>query len=161
MGTQSGRQDFWALVRNIPVCMLTTRDVEVLRSRPMATAIDEENEEFLFLTRASSHKSRELEERTAVNLSFAVPERDLFISVSGDGRVTEDHETARQLWNPYAAAYFPEGPEGQDVAVLRVAPRQAEYWVGGRPQQVEFAEIQQAIETGTQPDLGTNEKVQF
>lgn len=160
MGRQ-GRQDFWALVRNIPVCMLTTRDVDMLRSRPMATAIDEDKGEFLFLTRASSHKSREVEERTAVNLSFAVPERDLFISVSGDGRVTEDHETARQLWNPYVASFFPEGPEGEDVAVLRVAPRQAEYWVGGRSQQVEFAEIQQAIETGTQPDLGTSEKVQL
>lgn len=161
MGRQSGRQDFWALVQSIPICMLTTRDADMLRSRPMAAVIDDDNEEFLFLTRASSHKSHEVEERTAVNLSFTVPERDLFISVSGEGRVAEDHETARRLWSPYASAYFPEGPEAQDVAVLRVAPRQAEYWVGGRPRQVEFAELQHAIETGSQPDLGLNEKVQF
>jgi len=161
MGRQSGREEFWALVRGIPVCMLATRDADTLRSRPMATSIDDENGEFLFLTRASSHKSREVEERTAVNLSFSVPERDLFISVSGEGRVTEDHDTARRLWNPYAAAFFPEGPEGADIAVLRVAPRQAEYWVGGRPQEVELAELQRAIETGSQPDLGLNEKVQF
>lgn len=161
MGSQSRRQDLWELVRTIPVCMMTTRDGDVLRSRPMATAIDEDNQEFLFLTRASSHKSREVEESTDVNLSFSLPERDLFVSVSGEGRITEDPDTARRLWNTYAAAYLPEGPEGEDVAVLRVVPKQAEYWLGGRPQHLQLAELQQAIESGSQPNLGANEKVQF
>ena len=68
---------------------------------------------------------------------------------------------ARQLWNSYAAAYFPEGPEGEDVAILHVVPKQAEYWVGGKPQHVECEELQKAAATGSQPDLGLNEKVQL
>lgn len=161
MNQQTDPKDLWALVREIPVCMLTTCDGDVLRSRPMATVLDEGRHEFLFLTRASSHKSREIERRHSVNLSFADPEKDLFISVSGEGRLGEDHDVARQLWNPYAEAYFPEGPESSDIAVLHVIPQQAEYWVGGKPQNLEMAELRKAVETGTEPDLGLNEKVQL
>lgn len=154
-------QDFWSLVREIPVCMLTTRDGDVLRSRPMATKLDEDRNEFLFLTKASSHKTQEIQDRNIVNLSFADPEKDLFVSVSGEGRLDENAEIARLIWNAYAEAYFPGGPESADVAVLHVVPKQAEYWVGGKPQQVEMAELQKAIATGTEPDLGKNEKIQF
>lgn len=161
MNQQTNPKDLWALVREIPVCMLTTRDGDVLRSRPMATVLDQGRQEFLFLTRASSHKSREIEQRTSVNLSFADPEKDLFISVSGEGRLSEEHDVARRLWNPYAEAYFPEGPDSSDIAVLHVVPHQAEYWVGGKPQQLELEELQKARAAGTQPDLGLNEKVQL
>ncbi len=154
-------QDFWSLVRAIPVCMLTTRDGDVLRSRPMATKLDEDRNEFLFLTKASSHKTQEIEDRNVVNLSFADPGRDLFISVSAEGRLDEDPEIARQIWDAYAEAYFPGGPESGEVAVLHVIPKQAEYWVGGKPQQVEMAELEKAIAGGTEPDLGENERIQF
>ncbi len=160
MGMESRRRDLWELVRSIPVCMLTTRDGDMLRSRPMATVIDEDKQEFLFLTRASSHKAREIEKGTDVNLSFALPDRDLFISVSGEGRVTKDADTARQLWNPYIATYLPHGPEGDDVAVLRVAPKQAECWFGGRPQKLDLGELEGIIESGSPHDLGTSGQVQ-
>ncbi len=160
MGAKSKCRDLWELVRSIPVCMLTTRDGDMLRSRPMATAIDEDKQEFLFLTRASSHKAREIEKGTEVNLAFALHDRDLFISVSGQGRVTKDPETARQLWNPYIATYLPDGPEGEDVAVLRVAPIQAECWFGGRPQKLDIGELEEMIESGSQHDLGTSGQVQ-
>ena len=161
MSLQSSPKDLWSLVREIPVCMLTTRDGEMLRSRPMATRLDEDRQEFLFLTRSSSPKAHEIGERTQVNLSFSDPEKDLFISVSGEGRLAPDHDIARQLWNSYAAAYFPEGPDSEDVAVLHVSPKKAEYWVGGKPQQVECEELRKAADTGTQPDLGLNEKVEL
>ena len=161
MNDQDSRKDLWSLVREIPYCMLTTRDGDLLRSRPMATAADENRQEFLFLTRASSHKADEIGRRTQVNLSFADPEKDLFISVSGEGRLGQDQAIAHELWNRYAEAYFPEGPDGPDVAILHVIPRQAEYWIGGRPQQVEEAELQSAIATHSMPDLGVNEKVQL
>lgn len=141
MSEQYSRKDLWLLVRDIPVCMLTTHDGDVLRSRPMATAVDEDRQEFLFLTRASSHKADEIGRHTDVNLSFADPERDLFISVSGQGRLTQDQDVARGLWNRYAAAYMPEGPDAPDVAVLYVSPRQAEYWIGGKPRQLSELEI--------------------
>lgn len=127
----------------------------------MATKLDEDRNEFLFLTKASSHKTQEIQDRNIVNLSFADPEKDLFMSVSGEGRLDENPEIARLIWNAYAEAYFPGGPESDDVAVLHVVPKQAEYWVGGKPQQVEMAELQKAIATGTEPDLGENEKIQF
>lgn len=161
MNDRASRKDLWSLVREIPVCMLTTRDGDVLRSRPMATAVDEGRQEFLFLTRASSHKAHEVEARTDVNLSFADPGKDLFISVSGEGRLSDDRSAARKLWNPYAEAYFPEGPDGADVAVLRVSPKQAEFWVGGKSHEMELAELEAAAATGRAPNLGRNEKMEL
>lgn len=141
MSEQYSHANLWQLARQIPVCMLTTHDRGVLRSRPMATAVDEDRHEFLLLTRASSHKADEIGRHTEVNLSFADPDKDLFISVSGEGRLAQDPEMARNLWNQYAEAYLPEGPESGDVAVLHVVPREAEYWIGGQPQQLGETEI--------------------
>ncbi len=58
MGMEFRRRDLWELVRSIPVCMLTTRDGDMLRSRPMATVIDEDKQEFLFLRLAPLHIRR-------------------------------------------------------------------------------------------------------
>ena len=141
MSEQGSRKDLWRILRQFPVCMLTTHDRGVLRSRPMAPAIDEDRQELLFLTRASSHTADEIGRHTEVNLSFADPEQDLFISVSGDGRLALEPDKARRLWNRYAEAFLPEGPDSPDVAVLHVAPTEAEYWTGGELRRMDEAEL--------------------
>ncbi len=42
--------------------------------------------------------------------------------------VSRDRGLIARLWNPGAQAFWPEGPEGSDVAVITAVPERAEFW---------------------------------
>lgn len=121
-------REFWNMISNHHVCMLATNDGADLRSRPMAPLIDRESGEIRFLTRASSHKSEEISNDARVNLAFMADHDEGFISVNGTARLSQDRDLIRSLWSPVAQAWLPEGPDGSDVALIRVRPLKAEIW---------------------------------
>jgi len=119
---------FWKLLADMPVCMLVTRDGPALRSRPMAPNVDADQEEIRFLTRRSSHKADEIDDIGEVNLAFLAAEQEDYVSVSGTASLSRDRDLIRAIWTPNDDAWFPEGPDGPDMAAIRVRPSQAEYW---------------------------------
>jgi general stress protein 26 len=121
---------FWPLIRNVAICLMTTRDANALRSRPMMADIDETTHEFRFLTRLSSHKTDELAANPEVNLAFADPPAGHFVSVSGQAYLTQDPTLIAELWTAEAVTYLRCGADDPDVAVIRVVPSTAERWDG-------------------------------
>lgn len=122
---------FWELLGGIPVCMLVTRDGPTLRARPMAPNIDTDGGEIRFVTQRSSHKADEIADLGEVNLSFIAGGnggREHYVSVSGTASLTQDRALIREIWSPHDDTWFPEGPDGPDVAAIRVRPTAAEYW---------------------------------
>ncbi len=139
--------------------MLTTRDGDLLRSRPMATAADENRQEFLFLTRASSHKADEIGRRTQVNLSFADPKKIFHLCIR-EGRLGQDQAIAHELWNRTLKRISPKGRMARTSPYCmsyrgrpNTGRRQAAAGRGGR--------AASAIATHSRPELGVNEKVQL
>ena len=122
------RDTFWSLIEKIDVCMMTTRDRGMLRTRPMLPDIDKSTREFRFLTRFSTHKTEELAASPDVNLAFGHPEAGHYVSVSGQAYLTQDHNLIDQLWSAEAGAYFGCSKDDPDIAVIRVVPSVAEYW---------------------------------
>jgi general stress protein 26 len=45
-----------------------------------------------------------------VNLAYANPGKDTWVSVTGSARVLDDLAKKRELFNPIAKAWFPGGP---------------------------------------------------
>lgn len=119
---------FWAMISEIKVCILVTRHGEALRGRPMGPVGNRQLGEIHFLTRPSSHKAYEIADMGFVNLAFIDRQREHYLSVSGTAKVAQDKALIRSLWDADADKWFPEGPDGPDVAVVRVKPDQAEYW---------------------------------
>src|SRR5687768_3057522 len=84
---------FWSLIEDLRFAMLTTRDAEGrLRARPMTTqnprhADDEPHPSRLwfFLSR-SSETAGDLGRDPRVNLAYASPDKDRYVSVSGSAR---------------------------------------------------------------------------
>ncbi|SCZ32624.1 pyridoxamine 5'-phosphate oxidase family protein [Afifella marina] len=156
--TDAPIEEFFDLIEDVTVCMLTSRDGGELRSRPMGFDVDKSTHEFHLLTRKSSHKADELAAHPEVNLSFARPGRKEYVSVSGQAYLTTDKRLIDAVWFDDAESWFPGGKEDPDVAVIRVVPSSGEYWEGFNALQRRWNLIK-AKQAGEEPHLGENRKV--
>ena len=101
--TATGKDDVKKLrkvIKGSPVAMLTTvANDGSLRSRPMATLKAPFDGYLWFFIRTGAPISGEIRENQRVNLSYAVPEDNRFVSVSGTASVSRDPERVRELWS--------------------------------------------------------------
>jgi general stress protein 26 len=155
----SDAKQLWNMLDDFSVCMATTHDDGVLRSRPMMPKIDREAGVIHFLTEADAHKVSEVQKDHDINLAFSEPKNMEFVSVSGKANVSHDRTLVKELWNRYADAWFEGGPEKADVAVVTVKPSQAELWDGESSTIKTVWEVAKATAGNRQPDLGENRKL--
>ncbi len=150
---------FWEILSGMQVCMVTTEDNGVLRSRPMAPFVSELDRTIHFVTDNDSSKIYELNADADIALSFADSSKMLFASVSGKGVVSRDRKLIRELWGPYCDVFFGGGPDTADVAVIRVIPSQAEYWDNDKNRVAMALEVTRAYFSDEGPNLGKNAKL--
>lgn len=131
--------------------MLTTsRSDGSLHSRPMATQQTEFDGELWFFTSDDSLKVDELKSRPAVNVSYADPSKNRYVSISGSAMLVRDRTMAEQLWNPLYKAWFPKGLDDPQLALLRVDVEEAEYWDAPSSTMVHVVGFMKAVLTGEQ-----------
>lgn len=149
------------LVKDIDFCMMTTVDERGdLHSRPMSSNGDiDANGDIWFFTNVSSHKVSEIEKLPKVNVSFADPDNQRYISVSGTAQVMRDRAKIDELWRPQFKMWFPEGKDDPEIALLRVRLEKAEYWDSPSSTIGYALSFVSSLVTGKQPDLGENRKV--
>src|SRR5687768_13176151 len=146
------------LTEGIDFAMLTTIDGGVLRSRPMSTQEFEFNGDLWFFTSSKTHKIEEIEKDNRVNVSYAAPESNTYVSVSGTAEVVKDQEKIDEYWSDILKAWFPEGKNAPDLVLLKVNVEQAEYWDSSSSTVVQVAGFLKALATGESADGGENEK---
>jgi general stress protein 26 len=161
MSHDAARERLWRLVEDHPTAMMTTMDGELLRARPMRGHADPLNDAVWFFTRASAPKVDEIEDGQQVGLAYADPTQEEYVSISGRADLVRDRQKIGQLWNAFAAAWLPEGPDDPDVALIRVSAEQGEFWDGPRSRIVQLGRIAKARLTGEEPDMGEHERVQL
>ncbi len=148
------------LIRDIRVALLTTVDRDGrFHTRPVRTLQVEADRTLWFFTDWSSPKVDELHHDVRVSLGYADPEKHVYVAVSGSGSVFRDIEKAKQLWSIEQRAYYPDGPEDERLALLRVLIERAEYWIApGRISYLVAAVT--AAATGTPAGvIGENRKI--
>jgi general stress protein 26 len=153
-------QKLGELIRDIEVAMLTTVDRDgSLRGRPMATQTTDFDGELWFFTQASSPKVGEVQREEQVNVAYAEPDKQHYVSLSGRARIVRDRKKAEELWSPVLKAWFPEGLDDPDLALLRVVVDKAEYWDAPSSTMVHLIGMAKALATGEPYRPGVNEKV--
>jgi general stress protein 26 len=157
MADESDSDRAWELMRKIMFCMLTTRDGEDLRSRPMAASVRPHEHAIYFLTDARRHKSEEISRFPNVCCAFADAKSQKYVSVAGRAAVTNDRAKIRELWSTSAQAWW-DGPEDPNIRLLTITPHDAEYW-DSPGTVVSYIKMAAAAATGGRPDLGDNKKV--
>jgi general stress protein 26 len=117
-----------AMIKDIPVAMLTTTGMGRLRSRPMVTQRTAFDGDLWFLTDRGAGKTGEIRDRQAVHATFVSPTDNRYVWVSGTASIVEDAAMLKTLWH---AGYLPWLPGGQDdpaVALIKVRVEEAGYW---------------------------------
>ena len=94
-----------------------------------------------------------------MNLSYADPSHNRYVSVSGTAQLVRDRKKNEELWSPVLKAWFPKGLDDPDLALLRVEVEKAEYWDSPNSKLVEIAGFVKALVTGKEMDVGENKKL--
>jgi general stress protein 26 len=119
------------MIKGIEFAMLTTvEDDGSLRSRPMATQRIEFDGDLYFFTKVSAPKVDEVERDRNVCVSYAAPEDQRYVSMSGLARILHDRAKMEELWFPDLETWFPDGLKDPELALLWISVTQAEYWEG-------------------------------
>lgn len=114
------------IIKDHRIAMLTTQSSEGLLSHPMTVLKVEDDGEMWFFGSVGTTPVEDIAAGAKVNLSFAG--KDQWLSVHGSAAIITSEPKARELWNPAAAAFYPEGPESAKLRLIRVRPDGAQYW---------------------------------
>ena len=116
------------LLRGCPVAFLTTTVDGALETRPMAAhGIDNEGNVWFFTQRASP-KVQRIRDAQAVGLAWPNVLLQRWVTASGVAEIVDDRARMATLWRPSDRAWFPEGLESPDLALLKVTLEHVEYW---------------------------------
>ncbi len=150
------RDILWRLVKDIKFSMFTTRHGNGhLHARPMTTQnklIDEQNLLWFFMSKKDDTIA-DLRSDASVNITYADPGKDAYISVSGEATVVDDLAKKTALWTAFAKAWFPGGPEDPDLALVQVKIIHAHYWDVKSSKIVQLYEMAKAAITGKAPEI--------
>ncbi len=154
-------QKLWSMMKEIKVAMLTTALKDgTLRSRPMMNQNVEFDGDLWFFTGKSTPKVSEIEKNTQVNVAYANPDDNVFISLSGPAEFVTDRGVMQTFWNSAFEAWFPRGLDDPDLMLLKVHIEQGEYWDQPQGKMVGMFGFIKALASGEKAtDVGENRKL--
>src|SRR5215211_2544864 len=154
-------QKLFDLVRDVRVCMMTTEESDgSLHSRPMYSMEADERGNLWFFTKLQSPKVAEISKDRQVNLAYADPDKQHYVSISGVAEVVRDKAVIADKWSEGVRAWFPDGKDDPALTLIRVKPVRGEYWDSPSSTFVQLYGYVKSTLTG-QPatDVGEQKKV--
>ncbi len=119
------------LIRDVDIAMFTTTGVDGrLYSRPLGTQQVEFDGDLWFATAADSPKVAEISLNPLVNVAYASPSKNTYVSVAGSARIIDDRAKIEELWSPAMKLFFPGGKDDPNLRLIHVRAESAEYWDG-------------------------------
>ena len=155
MSTSTDEHTLWTLIKDIKFGMLTHRHSDGhLHSSPLTTqnkADDEGTALYFFISRKGEIASCIAKDGN-VNVAYAHPGDDRYVSVSGNASIVEDQAKKDYLFTSFAKAWFPGGATDPDMALLHINIGHAEYWDVKESKMVQLAKMAKAAITGKPPE---------
>jgi general stress protein 26 len=161
MTAQGSPEEIWTTISKLHVCMLTTEEGGRLVSRPMASLARPNDGRIYFITHLQTGKVGEIGGSAPVNLAYADPSANTYVSISGTARTSQNREKLRELWGFFAEAWLPQGPDDADTALIEVEPEEAKLWDGTRSRLIQSAKMLAAVIRQSPPSGGRIEEVRM
>lgn len=154
----------WDMIGDIRFGMLTLRGQDgQLHSSPMTTqnGSDRGGVLWFFMSR-SGERIRALQAEPEVNVAYADPDADKYVSISGVARIVEDPAKKRELFDSTSKAWFAGGADDPDLALVAIVVSEAEYWDVKSNKAVQLFKLAKAAVTGEKPrDLAEHRRVRL
>jgi len=148
------------LAKDIRIAMFTTVDSDGhFVSRPMAQQEVEFDGDLWFFAEKDSRKIAHITADPAVGVTLT--SNDTWISLSGTAELVDDRAKIHELWNGWVEAWLPQGPDDDNVTLIKFSADTAEYWdtPGGRI--ASLISFVKSKVTGERYDGGENERVEL
>jgi general stress protein 26 len=159
---KSPHDRLWEMIKDIRFGMLTHRHPEGgLHAHPLTTqnkGLGEKAILYFFVSRRTELGRRLLTDGN-VNVSYADPHKDLYVSISGHATVSEDADAKQRLFSPMAKAWFPGGAADPDLELVEVHIGHAEYWDVKESKPTQLFKMAAAAVTGERPRMGEHREV--
>lgn len=162
----------WKLAEKIRVGLFNTWDGTQQRVRPLSATVDRDEHAIYFLigidggtTLAEATGApaltlaQQIERFPRVSVSFADQSSSDYAVIAGDAEVTNDRAKIKELWTPFAKAWW-DGPEDPNIRLVTVHPENAELWEGPN-KLVAYAVMLTAAATGAKPPVGDHGAVRM
>ncbi|MDB6002513.1 MAG: ral stress protein [Rhizobacter sp.] len=160
----SPHEQLWELIHDIKFAMFAARSSDgEIRSRPLTTQnkIDEGGVLWFFVSK-SSELVQDLRTEPQVNVSYADPGDDSYVSVAGTATLSEDRAKVEELFTPMAKAWFTQGPNDPDLQLVQVRIDQAEYWDVKESKVTQLFKMAKSAVTGQPPSgMGEHRELDF
>ena len=149
------------LIKKVHIAMLSTKGSDGhFHSRPMATSDVEFDGSLYFLTDDHSGKIHDLEREPEVIVTYADSGKQIYVALRGKGELLHDKEAVKKHWTAAARGWFPKGSDDPNIAVIKVAIEDAEYWDAPNGKMVVLIAYAKAMLTGERPgNIGEHERV--
>jgi general stress protein 26 len=116
-------------IEGIYIATMTTLTPDgKLHGRPMATQQAEFDGDLWFYSYKDSAKDKEIEQNPQAQLGYNKDEKQTWVDVTGKAAIVEDNAKKKELWYDELKRYFPNGPEDENVVLIKVTPDHAEIW---------------------------------
>lgn len=151
---------FRELIKDVNVCMFTTLDDNLeIHSRPMSTALVDEDGNAWFFTNEFSEKIQDISRDNVVNLIYADIGKNIYVNVKGTCTLIIDRKKIEELWNPVMKAWFPGGVDDPKLCLVKVVTENAYYWNNSASNMSVLFNMLTAIEKGEKYDEGESGKL--
>lgn len=118
------KQDLWEKMADSPFVMVGPADGHA-HHEPLTAQLDEDQVDTLFFFIG---KTNRLADGGRVMAQYVSKGHDFFACLDGTARIDNDQAQIDKLWNKQAEAWFPEGRNDPNLALLRVDIDSAELW---------------------------------
>ena len=150
---------FKKLINEINVCMFITNNQENDHTRPMYTVDVDENGDLWFFTDMRSIKVEEVSQKHTVHLVYAHPGKESYLDIWGGASVQTDSAIIKKKWTPVIKAWFPNGVEDPNLALLQVQPGKIHYWDAETGKMIAFLKTAVSMLKGKRPAGGAEGKL--
>jgi general stress protein 26 len=154
-----GAQKLYEMIKDVKICMMTTAEPDgSLHSRPMYNQEADQHGDLWFFTKLQSPKVTEISKDRQVNLAFSDSDKQHYVSVAGVAEIVRDKAKIEEKWSEGLKAWFPEGTNDPNMALIRVHPHKGEYWDSPNSTLVHLYGYVKASLTGQSPTEMTEQK---
>ena len=150
MNMNDGKDYLFGVVNDFDVAMLVTRTADAIHARPMAIARLDEGIGAYLVTDFNSLKVDEISANPHALLTFQSARK--FASVRGELSVSRDRQLIEEMWKEAWKVWFPLGKFDPNIALLKFAAHEGEYWDNAGMQGLKYVyDAAKAYVTGETP----------